>query len=173
MAKDKHKNLTNRNQDSSPSSDRSTSNSASPEYCNTPEKQDLDFKLYLMIQIEAFMKGINNPLKEIQENTAKQVEVSKEKTQKSLKELYENTKKEVKKLNKTKQDLKNRIINNKEITKVNNCEDIKPRKEKRSHRQKHHPQNTRDRRENLRCRRYLENIETTVKENVSRKSTKK
>jgi hypothetical protein len=79
----------------------------------------------------------------------------------------------VKKLNKTKQDLKNRIINNKEITKVNNCEDIKPRKEKRSHRQKHHPQNTRDRRENLRCRRYLENIETTVKENVSRKSTKK
>ena len=40
-----------------------------------------------MILIEDFSKGINNSLKEIQENTAKQVEVLKEETQKSLKEL--------------------------------------------------------------------------------------
>jgi vacuolar-type H+-ATPase subunit E/Vma4 len=41
--------------------------------------------------IEDFMKDINNSLKEIQENTDKQVEVLKEETQKSLQELQENT----------------------------------------------------------------------------------
>jgi hypothetical protein len=41
--------------------------------------------------VEDFKKGINNRLKEIQENTAKQVEVLKEEAQKSLKELQENT----------------------------------------------------------------------------------
>jgi hypothetical protein len=35
-----------------------------------------------MMVIEDFKKGINNSLKEIQENTAKQVEVLKEETQK-------------------------------------------------------------------------------------------
>ena len=40
-----------------------------------------------MMLVEDFKKGINNSLKEIQENTAKQVEVLKEETQKSLKEL--------------------------------------------------------------------------------------
>ena len=44
--------------------------------------------------------------------------------------------------------------NNKEITKGDNPGDRKPRKEIRSHRCKHHQQNTRDRRENLRCRRF-------------------
>jgi F0F1-type ATP synthase membrane subunit b/b' len=51
--------------------------------------------------IEDFKKNINNSLKEIQENTGKQVEALKEETQKSLKELQENTTKQVKKLNKT------------------------------------------------------------------------
>jgi hypothetical protein len=37
--------------------------------------------------IEDFKKGINNSLKEIWENTRKQVEDLKEETQKSLKEL--------------------------------------------------------------------------------------
>ena len=41
--------------------------------------------------VDDFKKGINNSLKEIKENTAKQVEVLKEKAQKSLKELQENT----------------------------------------------------------------------------------
>ena len=48
-------------------------------------------------------------LKEIQGNTAKQVEVLKEKTQKSLKELQENTIKQVMKLNKIFQGLKREV----------------------------------------------------------------
>jgi chromosome segregation ATPase len=59
-----------------------------------------------MMLIEDFKKDINNPLKEIQENTGKQVEALKQETQKSLKELQENTTKLVKKLNKIIQDLK-------------------------------------------------------------------
>ena len=54
-----------------------------------------------MMLIEDFKKGINNSLKEIQENTAKEVEV--------LKELQENTTKQVMELNKTIQDLKREV----------------------------------------------------------------
>ena len=61
------------------------------------------------MMIEDFKKDINNSLKEIQENTGKQVEALKEETQKSLKELQENTTKQVKELNKTIQDLKMEI----------------------------------------------------------------
>jgi hypothetical protein len=71
MAKGKHKNLTNRNQDCSPSSKPRTPTSASPGYPNTPKKLDSDLKSYLKILIEDIKKGINNSLKEIQENTAK------------------------------------------------------------------------------------------------------
>jgi hypothetical protein len=49
---------------------------------------------------------VNNSLKEMQENTGKQVEDLKEETQKSLKELQENTTKQVKERNKTIEDLK-------------------------------------------------------------------
>ena len=59
-----------------------------------------------MMLIEDFKKGINNSLKEIQENPDKYVEVFKEETQKSLKELQENAIKQVMELNKTIQDLK-------------------------------------------------------------------
>jgi hypothetical protein len=46
-----------------------------------------------MMLVEDFKKGINNSLKEIQENTGKQVKNSlKRKHKKSLKELQENTK---------------------------------------------------------------------------------
>jgi hypothetical protein len=69
MAKGKLKNLTNRIQDHSPSSEPSTPTSASPRYPNTPEKQDSESKSYLMILVEDFKKGINYSLKEIQENT--------------------------------------------------------------------------------------------------------
>jgi hypothetical protein len=62
-----------------------------------------------MMMIEDFKKDINNSLKEIQENTSKQVEALKEETQKSLKELQENKTKQVKELNKTIQDLKKEI----------------------------------------------------------------
>jgi predicted nucleic acid-binding Zn-ribbon protein len=54
-------------------------------------------------------KDINNSLKEIQENTGKQVEAFKEEKQKSLKELEENTTKQVEQLNNTIQDLKMEI----------------------------------------------------------------
>jgi hypothetical protein len=53
-----------------------------------------------------FKKDINNSLKEIQENIAKQIEALKEETQKSLKEQQENTTKQVKELNKIIQELK-------------------------------------------------------------------
>ena len=51
--------------------------------------------------VEDIKKGLNNPIKEIQENTAKEVEV--------LKEKQESTTKQVMELNKTTQDLKREI----------------------------------------------------------------
>jgi DNA anti-recombination protein RmuC len=81
----------------------------SPGYTNTPEKQDLDLKPYLMMLVEDFKKHINNSLKELQEDTAKQVETLKEKTQKSFKELQKNTGKQVKELKKIIQDLKMKV----------------------------------------------------------------
>ena len=87
MVKGKYKNLTNRNQDHSQSSEPSTPTSLSPGHPNTPKKQDSELKSYLMMLIEDFKKGINISLKEIQENTAKEVE--------SLKEIQENTTKQV------------------------------------------------------------------------------
>jgi hypothetical protein len=106
MEKGKHKNLTNINQGHSPSSEPSTTTSASPGYPNKPKKQDLDLKSYLVMLVEDIKKGINNSLKEIQENSTKEVEVLKAKTQKSLKELQENKTKQLMELNKTIQDLK-------------------------------------------------------------------
>jgi hypothetical protein len=79
MVKGKCKNLTKRNQDHSPSAEPSTPTSASPEHSNTLEKLDKDLKAYLMMMIEYIRKHFNNSLKEIQENTAKRVEVLKEK----------------------------------------------------------------------------------------------
>ena len=58
-----------------------------------------------MMMIEDF----NNSLKEIQENTGKQLDTLKEETQKSLKELQENTTKQVMELNKNIQDLKRKV----------------------------------------------------------------
>jgi hypothetical protein len=78
MAKVKFKNLSNRNQDHSASSEPSTPTTASPGYPNTPKKQDSDLKSYFIMLVEDFKKGINNSIKEIQENTAKQVELLKE-----------------------------------------------------------------------------------------------
>jgi hypothetical protein len=60
MAKGKHKNLTNRNQDHSPSSEPSTPTSASPGHPNIPEKLDLDLKAYLMMMVEDIKKDFNN-----------------------------------------------------------------------------------------------------------------
>ena len=81
MVKGKHKNLNNRKKDHSASSEPSTPTTTSPGYPNTPEKQNFDLKSYLMMLVEDFKKGINNSLKEIQKNTAKQVEILKEEAQ--------------------------------------------------------------------------------------------
>jgi hypothetical protein len=56
-----------------------------PGYPNTTEKQDSDLKSYLMMLVEDFKKGINDSLKEKQENTAKEVALLKEETQNPLK----------------------------------------------------------------------------------------
>jgi esterase/lipase len=109
MVKGKCKNLTNRNQDHSPSSECSNPTPPSLEHPNTPEKIVPDLKAYLMMMVEDIKKDFNNLLKEIQENTAKQVEDLKQEAQKSLKELQENTTKQVVQLNKTIQDLKREV----------------------------------------------------------------
>jgi len=62
--------------------------------------------------------------------------------------------------------LRTGIRNSKESTKGDNSGDRKPREEVRSHKCKHYKQNTRDRKENLRGRRYTENIHTTIKDNI-------
>ena len=85
MVKGKPKNFTNTNQDYLTSSKSITLTTANPRFPNTTEKQDLDLKTYLMILVEDFKMDINNSLKEIEENTAKQVEVLKEEAQKSSK----------------------------------------------------------------------------------------
>ena len=54
MAKGKRKNLTNRNQEHWASSKLSKPTTVSPGYTNTPKKQDLDLKLYLMMLVEDF-----------------------------------------------------------------------------------------------------------------------
>ena len=97
-----------------------------------------------MMMVEDIKKDFNNSLKEIQEKTAKELQV--------LKEKQENKAKQVMELNKTIQDLK-REVHNKENTKSDNAGDKNHRKEIWNHRCKHQQQNTRDGRENLRCRR--------------------
>jgi chromosome segregation ATPase len=62
-----------------------------------------------MKMIEDFKKGINDSLKEIEENRGRQVEALKDKTHKSLKEIQENTRKQVKEVNNTIQNLKMEI----------------------------------------------------------------
>jgi hypothetical protein len=106
MAKSKCKNLTNRNQDHSPSSEPSTPTLPSPGHPNTPTP---GFKSISHDDGRGHQDGLNNSLKEIQENTAKELQVLKEEAQKSLKELQENTTKQVMEMNKTIQGLKREV----------------------------------------------------------------
>jgi hypothetical protein len=73
MAKGKSKTISNRSQSTWASSELSSPTKVSPEYTNTPENQESVLKSYLMKIIESFKEDINNSLKEIQENTGKQV----------------------------------------------------------------------------------------------------
>jgi hypothetical protein len=63
VAKGKRKILTNKNQDHSPSSERSTPTPPSPGHSNTPKKIDLDLKAYLMMMVEDIKKDFNNSKK--------------------------------------------------------------------------------------------------------------
>ena len=47
-------------------------------------EKDLDLKSHLMVLMEDFKMDRNNSLKEIQENTSKQVEALKEETHKNI-----------------------------------------------------------------------------------------
>ena len=112
MTKGRLKNLTNRNQDYSPSSEPRTPTSPSPGHNKTPEMVDLDLKAYLMMMVEDIKKEFNNSLKEIQKNTAKELQVLKEKQENTTKQVevliekQENTSKQVMEMNKTILDLK-------------------------------------------------------------------
>lgn len=86
MARGKHRILSNRNQDYLASSEHSFPTKESTEYPNTPGKQDLDLKSHFMIMMEDFKRDVNNSLKEMQDNTNKEVETLKENIQKFMKE---------------------------------------------------------------------------------------
>ena len=62
MVKGKCKNLTNRNQDNSPSPEPSTPTLPSPGHPNIPEKLDPDLKAYLMMMVEDNKKGFVDSL---------------------------------------------------------------------------------------------------------------
>ena len=79
MTKGRLKNLTNRNQENSPSSEPSTPTSASPGHPKTPKSLDPYLKAYLRMMVEDNKKDFNKSLKEIRENTAKELQVLKEK----------------------------------------------------------------------------------------------
>ena len=104
--KSKLKNPTNRNQHHTPSSERSTLMPPSPGHPDTTEKLDPDLKAYLMMMLEDIKKNFNNSLIEIQENTAKELQV--------LIAKQENTCKQVMEMNKTILDIKKGSRQNKE-----------------------------------------------------------
>ena len=63
MVKGKSKNITNRKQDHSPSSELSTPTPHSPGHPNIPEKLDPDLKTYLMMMVEDIKKDLITHLK--------------------------------------------------------------------------------------------------------------
>jgi hypothetical protein len=85
MAKGKCHIMSNRTQCNPVPGEPTSPTTASPGYPNTSEKQDNYLKSYVMKMIEAFKEDVKNSLKEIQENTVKQVYAHKEKTSKYLK----------------------------------------------------------------------------------------
>jgi hypothetical protein len=82
----------------------------------------------MMRMIYDFKKDINKSLKEIQENTVKQLEAVKEETQKSPKELIGKHNETVEGIDQSHTGSKNGNRNNKEVTKGDNTRDRKPRK---------------------------------------------
>jgi hypothetical protein len=64
MAKGKRKNLTNRKQHHSPSSERSIPSPPSPGHPNTPKNLDPDLKAEFMMMVEDIKWDFHNSLKE-------------------------------------------------------------------------------------------------------------
>jgi hypothetical protein len=154
MAKGKCKNLTNRNQDHSPSSELFTPTSASPGHPNTPKKLDEDLKAYLMMMVEDIRKDFNKSFKEIQENTAKEFQVLKEKQENTIKEV-EFLKEKHKNTTKKVMELKREVDTIKKSQSETRLEIETLRKKSGTiDGTNHQQQNTRDGRENLRCRRF-------------------
>jgi hypothetical protein len=58
MAKGRHKNLTNKKEDHSTSSEPSTPTSASLGHSNTPENLDPYLKAYIMMMVKDIKKGL-------------------------------------------------------------------------------------------------------------------
>jgi hypothetical protein len=87
MAKSKHKTPTKRNQEHSPSSERSTPTAPSPGHHNTTGNLDPDLKTVLMMMVKDLKKDFHNSLKEMQESTAKELKVLKEKQENTTKQL--------------------------------------------------------------------------------------
>jgi len=58
MARGKHRNPSNRNQDYMASSEPNSPTKANTEYPNTPEEQDLDLKSQLIKMLEDFKKDM-------------------------------------------------------------------------------------------------------------------
>jgi hypothetical protein len=77
MSRGKHKNRSNINQGYLASSEPNFPTTTSPGFTITPEKQDMDIKSLLIMMMEDNKMDINNSLKEIQENTIKQVKEKK------------------------------------------------------------------------------------------------
>jgi hypothetical protein len=160
MVKGKCKNLTNRNQDHSPSSEPSTPTLPSPGHLNTPEKLDLYLKAYLMMMVKDIKKDFNNSLKEIQENTSKELQVLKEKQENTTKQVevliekQENTSKQEMEMNKTILDLKREIDTIKNTQSEATLEIETLGKKSGTIDASIQQQDTRDGRENLRCRRF-------------------
>jgi hypothetical protein len=100
MARGKYRILRDRAQCNLAPLEASSPMTASHGYPNTPEKQDSNLKSGIMKRIGAFKEDIRNPLKEIQENTGKQVEILKKETNKYIKEIQENAIKQMKEFNK-------------------------------------------------------------------------
>jgi len=85
MARGKSRNQSNRNQDYIASSEPNSPTKANTGYQNTTDKKDLYLKSHLIMMMEDFKKDIKNSIREMQENTSKQVEALREETQKSMK----------------------------------------------------------------------------------------
>jgi hypothetical protein len=80
MREGKCKNRSNRKQGYLASPEPNSLTVPSSGYTITGEKQDMDLKSLLMMIMEDFPKDIHNSLREIKENTGKQVEALKEET---------------------------------------------------------------------------------------------